>query len=77
LPEEIPGILNIYADREPIASCPVNPYAAKCIHTSRLDQFSKGWAELRIPVVQQVAAASSIDTLVTEQRSASLSAQSI
>jgi hypothetical protein len=25
---EIPGILNICADREPIAGCPVNPDAA-------------------------------------------------
>src|SRR5882724_3250899 len=35
------------------ASC----WQSKRIHTSRLDQFSKGWAELRISVVQQIAAA--------------------
>jgi len=35
------------------ASC----WQSKWIHTSRLDQFSKGWAELRISVVQQIAAA--------------------
>ncbi len=28
LPKEIPGILNICADREPTAICPVNSYAA-------------------------------------------------
>src|SRR5467141_1365621 len=35
------------------ASC----WQSKWIHTSRLDQFSKGWAELRISVVPQIAAA--------------------
>src|SRR6267154_6429146 len=35
------------------ASC----WQSKRFHTSRLDQFSKGWAELRISVVQQIAAA--------------------
>src|SRR6267378_5575991 len=35
------------------ASC----WQSKRIHTSRLDQVSKGWAELRISVVQQIAAA--------------------
>src|SRR6266699_4088292 len=35
------------------ASC----WQSKRIHTSRLDQFSKGWAELPISVVQQIAAA--------------------
>jgi len=30
---------------------------SKRTHTSRLDQFSKGWAELRISVMQQTAAA--------------------
>ena len=35
------------------ASC----WQSKWIHTSRLDPFSKAWAELRISVVQQIAAA--------------------
>src|SRR5258706_6952671 len=42
-------------------------WQSKRIHASRLDQFSKGLAELRISVVQQIAAASQASPLLHNQ----------
>src|SRR5499425_3491926 len=50
------------------ASC----WQSKRMHASRLDQFSKGFAELRISVMQQIAAASQASPLLHSHVSISI-----